>query len=497
MVLDGKFKALAEDHNSLLSAALRTLESLEELKALALRTASNGHNTAGADSGRGHPSSDFPEKDALVGELNHLFERRDAASLEVFAAVEKLMSSLESRFLPSLESMRGELAYNSRLVAEHVPIHVESSSFGALNPEAGLMDHLYSFMPVPTALDVGANRGDVSRELLDAGYQVYAFEPHPVVFEELRGRLNSNKNCVLYDFAVGPADGRMDLHFAEDTSAEGKYGDTSLYSTLAPHAMPDDLQFVKSVNVPVRSLASLAREGRIPEQVGLLKIDTEGFDLEVMRGMGELRPLVVAAEFWASDFVFGHSHTSNRLDELVEEMRKRQYRWYIVMYRRSGSERVSFYCNYKRPVSNSWGNVFFFQQHELFVRGVEWCAAVLPRTYLNVDEARAGLRVAHSEAIQPALNARIAKLEKLLELNEAETQKLGKKFGELVVLQRREIASYDEKIARLTKQAKDAHERLRRAQARFDKMRRSFSWKVTSPFRELWRAAGRVAHLFD
>ena len=66
----------------------------------------------------------------------------------------------------------------------------------------------------------------------------------------------------------------MDLHIAEDTSAERKYGDASLYSTLAPHAMPDDLEFVKSVDVPVRSLASLAQEGRIPQQVGLLKIDT-------------------------------------------------------------------------------------------------------------------------------------------------------------------------------------------------------------------------------
>ena len=95
----------------------------------------------------------------------------------------------------------------------------------------------------------------------------------------------------------------------------------------------------------------------IPRDVGLLKIDTEGYDLEVIRGMDDLRPHVLVSEYWAADFVFGQSGTLNRLDEMVKEARERGYRWFIVLYRHAGSERVSFYCNYDKSVSNSWGNV--------------------------------------------------------------------------------------------------------------------------------------------
>jgi FkbM family methyltransferase len=490
MLFDRKLDALAADHNSLLSAAVRILETLEELRIRPLRVAPDRQTDATAFSLAEQPPPQFLEKlNFLPTELKELFERREAASLELFNAAKTLLGSLEDRFAPSLESMREELSYNSQLVAEHLPLHIEGSSFSALNPEAGLMNHLYSFLPVGTALDVGANRGDISLTLLDAGYQVYAFEPCPDVFEKLRSRLSDRQDCFLFDFAIGSADATMDLHIVKDSSAGQKYGDASLFSSLVPHSMPTDLEFVSAISVPVRSLASLASEGKIPREVGLLKVDTEGFDQQVLRGMGDLRPQIVAAEFWSPDFVFAQSEASNRLDQLVEEMRARGYRWYIVVYRLSGSNRVSFYCNYNRAVSNSWGNVFFFHDHALFLRALEWCSALLPRTYMNVEDTTRGLHLAHSEATEPSLKARLGKLEKLLAKQD--------ELNELIAAQKREIAAYEDKVVRLNKQTKDAQERLRRAEARFDKMRRSLSWKLTSPVRELGRAAERLFRLFE
>ncbi len=49
---------------------------------------------------------------------------------------------------------------------------------------------------------------------------------------------------------------------------------------------------------PRRSLASLIAAGEIPATTGILKIDTEGHDLAVVRGMGDIKADVVMVEHW-------------------------------------------------------------------------------------------------------------------------------------------------------------------------------------------------------
>ncbi len=122
----------------------------------------------------------------------------------------------------------------------------------------------------------------------------------------------------------------MTLHVATDLSKDKKW-DTSLFHSLVEHAMLEDLQFSETVPVEVRSLESLQRQGEIPNGAGVLKIDTEGFDLEVIRGMGDGRFQVVMTEFWDPDHPFGRSG-HGRLENLVTAMKGRGYGWHIVIY---------------------------------------------------------------------------------------------------------------------------------------------------------------------
>jgi hypothetical protein len=147
--------------------------------------------------------------------------------------------------------------------------------------------------------------------------------------------------------------------------------------------MPDDLVFVDAVPVPVRSLASLHDGSEIPTDIGLIKIDTEGFDLEVLRGMGNYRYPVVITEFWDPRIPFGRSDAYNQVKNLVNEMQRKNYHWYLVIYRVWGGEGISFYCNHPNSVENSWGNVFFFQDYDIFSQALKWCSTVLAKTYFN------------------------------------------------------------------------------------------------------------------
>ena len=250
-------------------------------------------------------------------------------------------------------------------------------------PEAALMAHLYSYLPDRCALDIGANTGDVSEMLLDAGFEVHAFEPYLQVFDRLRERLGRRKSFHAHPLAVGDADGTSTLHVASDTSGKDLYGDSTRYNSLVQHAMPTDLVFTDSVEVAVRKLETLHSEAIIPAQVGLVKIDTEGFDLKVLRGMGSHRYPVVVIEYWDSHIPFGGSEGVHTLADLVEEMRSRDYHWHIVFYRIWGSEGTRVYCNFPRSLEGAWGNVFFFQEYDVFSRARDWASTVFPPTYLT------------------------------------------------------------------------------------------------------------------
>lgn len=260
---------------------------------------------------------------------------------------------------------------------------LETDDYGFTNPETGLISHLYSFLDHHAVLDVGAHTGDVSERMLETGYEVYAFEPYPPVFEKLAGRLGGNEKFHAFNYALGSEPKGEVLHVAKDLSGANRYDDATVFSSLYEHAMPDDLPFTDAVTVPVWTLADLHREGAIPADIGLVKIDTEGYDLEVIRGMEEKRYPVVAAEYWDVKIPFARSGLLYTLASMVAEMKQRGYKWFLVLYRVWGRNQTAFYANHARPVPNSWGNIFFFRNYELFTRARQWCAAVLPRTYFR------------------------------------------------------------------------------------------------------------------
>lgn len=260
---------------------------------------------------------------------------------------------------------------------------VEISSSRHSSPEGGLLEFLYSYLPTRKVLDIGAHVGDISECLLNAGYEVYAVEPNPPVFVKLARRLGDRKGFHPFCFAIGCEEGEMPLHLAEDRSASRRYNDASLFSSLIAHRMPDDIVFVDTTPVQVRNLAGLHQANVIPGDVSLVKIDTEGFDLEVIRGMGDHRYQVVVAEFWDKETPIAGADLPYTFESLVREMRNRGYAWHIVLYQIWMASQSGFYSNYSQSVPNSWGNVFFFQDYRIFSEAQAWCSAVLPRTYFK------------------------------------------------------------------------------------------------------------------
>ena len=129
--------------------------------------------------------------------------------------------------------------------------------------------------PGDLVLDVGAHIGSftlkAAKEVGPEG-RVVSFEPSSENFKLLTLNVNSNNysNVKLFNAAVGSAPGTAKLHLGN------RKGTNSLLSDAG-------VQQVGIEEVPIRTLDSVADELKLTK-VSFVKIDVEGFELEVLKG---------------------------------------------------------------------------------------------------------------------------------------------------------------------------------------------------------------------
>jgi FkbM family methyltransferase len=129
-------------------------------------------------------------------------------------------------------------------------------------------------------IDVGANEGNYSAEILNfnQSIRVYAFEPHPVTFGRLVEKFKSNKKISVINKGMSSVTGTLQLYDYANK-------DGSSHASLFSEVITDIHHAVSAVShtVNLTTLDEFVEEACIDEII-LLKIDTEGNELEVLRG---------------------------------------------------------------------------------------------------------------------------------------------------------------------------------------------------------------------
>jgi FkbM family methyltransferase len=132
--------------------------------------------------------------------------------------------------------------------------------------------------------DVGANEGQTISLARAAIHSptIHAFEPTRTAFASLSRTLSGNKSVHLNQCALGPTPGTLEIK-------EGR--DTKMSSLLEPADNGWDGQGWKDITeryaVPVRTVDDYCSECGI-ERIDLFKTDTQGYDLEVLKGAGRM-----------------------------------------------------------------------------------------------------------------------------------------------------------------------------------------------------------------
>lgn len=134
--------------------------------------------------------------------------------------------------------------------------------------------------PTEVVFDVGANAGQFAKEALKEFRfaTVHSFEPHPIVCGRFQREINDRRS-VLHQLALGPESGEVPLY------VYGSEGGGSFINSLTPEAgFPQKFGYrSRQIKVPCGTIDGFCRQRGL-ERIDLLKVDTEGFDLNVLRG---------------------------------------------------------------------------------------------------------------------------------------------------------------------------------------------------------------------
>lgn len=143
--------------------------------------------------------------------------------------------------------------------------------------------------------DVGANVGQSVEALVEVDAIVVAIEPNPNCLPVLNYQFQHNPSVAIVNKAIGATPGFAELHFS---------------GTDSTASMREDWPFPNKevLKVEVTTLDALIAEFGLPK---FLKVDVEGFELEVFKGLTQPIPLI---------YFEMHAHEVSFVSQILERL---------------------------------------------------------------------------------------------------------------------------------------------------------------------------------
>jgi FkbM family methyltransferase len=250
-------------------------------------------------------------------------------------------------------------------------------------PEARLLGAFLSRLDNRTVIDVGAERGAFAEQMLRAGSgEIHLVEPEPENVAFLRAQFGGDARVTVHEYALTDRDGEtVELHKSVTPAGEP----VSFGHTLLDRPGTEEVLWRDVVEVPARSLQSLVGTGELPGRVGILKVDTEGYDLAVVTAMGALECDVVMVEHW-TDLPNSLGPCPWDSSDMVSALGPRGFSNFAFVEHRGEFPLLRW--NDGKPPVGSFGNLVFLHDRALarLLPDVLECASALALQAVAVGE---------------------------------------------------------------------------------------------------------------
>lgn len=177
------------------------------------------------------------------------------------------------------------MTLRSRLVTS---VRAASRKLGAdivryptLRTEGQRLARLLRTHRIDVVLDVGANIGQYAVGIRRAGFtgRIVSFEPLPQAFTELSRRRAADPSWSAVGLALGRQRGQVQLNVAGNSTSSSVLPMLARHVTAAPGSA-----YTTVCTVPIETLDAVFAQYVSPHERCLLKIDTQGFEHEVLAG---------------------------------------------------------------------------------------------------------------------------------------------------------------------------------------------------------------------
>lgn len=186
---------------------------------------------------------------------------------------------------------------------------------------ANRLAHTLTTRGIDTVLDVGANVGQFAVTTRNAGFagRIISCEPLDGAYAELASRAARDDEWTALHTAVGREPGELRINVSANSYSSSALPMTDAHRDNAPGS-----EYVATEPAPVTTVAELVDAYDVDPARTLLKIDTQGFEDEVLAGAGELVDRFAALQLELS---FVELYAGQRLfDEVYADLRGRGLR---------------------------------------------------------------------------------------------------------------------------------------------------------------------------
>lgn len=140
---------------------------------------------------------------------------------------------------------------------------------------------ILNYNQIDTVIDVGANIGQYGSELRAIGYtgDIISIEPVREAFEKLYNMAKQDAKWMVFNLSLGDFDGTTEINVSQNSVSSSLLKLTNDLLSSAPSA-----QVVRKETIEVQKLDTFFPQLGFEKRRILLKIDTQGFEKNVLIG---------------------------------------------------------------------------------------------------------------------------------------------------------------------------------------------------------------------
>ena len=181
-----------------------------------------------------------------------------------------------------------------------------------------------SELNIEKIIDIGAHKGEFLEKMLkiEKVKSFYAFEPQRDIFNELNEKFSKNEKITLFNFAMDKeiTNKKLKINKLSMTSSLAEINEKSFYLKIKNFLTFSKSNFEDEYEIQTSTVDKIFENVNL--QKALLKIDVEGFEMNVIEGsMVKLKEI----PFILLENQFGNHYKNNNFKDIINLLSKKNF----------------------------------------------------------------------------------------------------------------------------------------------------------------------------